>query len=139
MDDLRERQYIKFISYVPDFWHIERILKKKVKDLKKVELEILRQYLDDQMLVDTLLTAENREEILEKYSIDEIARLKMTNFQMNIVYEKMNSLKDLDYEELRKVFEDMQNVPIMKRTIGEEYVIYKLDILLNGLVRKLKA
>ena len=101
MNNFNIELYLKFISYVPSFWHLNTILNKKIKKLNYEELNYLTLYLQDQKLINEFLTNPTPE-VFSKVNIDNIANQKLTNFQKEIVFHKMRILNDADISIIEK-------------------------------------
>ncbi len=131
-----EEQYLKFIAYVPHFWHIEEIKAKKISKLTSEELNYLCTYLRDLKLLNYL---KNNPDSKESYqiknflTIDNLAINKLSKTELQSVYDTMALFKNQDYSSLNKQYESL--LAKENRNIAEEYILYKLSLLLPGIKR----
>ena len=133
--------YYKFISYIPEKWNISNLLKKSVVDLTVQEIEFLKQIKIDNNNSEIFLEYLNSEKKKSKHvyliekcfddnSIEDIAKLKLTEEEYNFCIKNIKIYSILPNEELNAVVNELSKKSCKDRSILEEYILHQLKSIL---------
>lgn len=131
-------EYLKWISYIPEHWHVDEILKKDKEELTVEELNILerrkiekkqegifKNYLetDKKDAMDVLRVYE----YMEAISIDTYAELKLTLNEMNFCLNMIGNYGCFSIDRLREEIFYLEQKD--NRSMVDEYILYKLNLM----------
>lgn len=141
--------YYKFISYIPEKWNISKILQKSSVDLSVQEIDILKQIKIDNNNSEVFLEYLNSEQkkskhvyLIQKYfdknSIEDLAKLKLTDEEYNLCINNIKKYCVLPTEELNVIVNDLSKKNCNDRSILEEFILHELrSILFARNIKKL--
>lgn len=133
IDDKIIKEYLKWISYVPEWFNLEELRKKGIENLSEKEAGILgfiNRDMEYQKIFERYLSSDKKMPIdlyriynyIRDVSIDDYARIKLSNTDFCYCEQVIVAYYGTSIDEYVKEIEILEHKS--KRTMVEEYILY---------------